>query len=1015
MILCELCGKIFAHKQSLNRHRRNHNEKSVKNIVPKSSPHKKTKRVSKKQLNEFSQIENFIKKFDGVSIYEAAFRKKIIAFKINVKQDITSENAIQTYLTNLEGTILELLLYELEIHGAVKFQLVVDLQYEKVENNESVETNFYVVTKFTGFYAGSKSEFGEILNIQIKDCVKKADEFQRHSSGWVFKSIQSVVIKIAKYNAIRASSYIETPSDIARKKAIVNIKNVDQMCFLYCILAHHFKLKRNTRNLDRVSKYNQHEKICQDLNIDVSSLKYPVKIDEIRKFELKNANISINVFGLKKSIKKFPRKKMKRKKSVIHKIVGPFHHTKERKQVHINLLLLEEDGNFHYCLITNFSRLVSSQMSKNEHKKYFCDGCITPYTSISSLEEHQKNGCFKALIKLPIKKPFIEFEAYEKTMIHPFICVADFECILQPISETIGCKTTALQLHVPCSFAFKIITTVPLKDDHLKAMRIYSGTDCAAKFLEMLRNDCVHIFENYYKQIVPLQMSERQEKVFKYSEHCHICKKEFDFSSLDEKDRKVRDHDHITGAFRGASHSKCNLRYQLKKFLPVFLHNLSRYDASLFINEMSRYEDDAIKVIGLTHENYISFSQSFQVNKEEEQYRKEQPEYKKIKFEIRFVDSFRFLTSSIDKIVKTIPKENLINTRNEFKDDKSFDLMSQKGHVCFDYIDSFEKLYERQLPGIEEFKSLLTGSNISEETYKHVQEVYTHFKCEKILDYLMIYLKSDITLLCDIISNFRSLILNEYGLDIAHFYTLPGLSWQSMLKFSREKIGLITDMDQLVMVNNGIRGGIVQSVLKYCESNNKYMGDLYDEKIEDSYLLYLDKNNLYGEALSSSLPLRNFQWMDLDAMKDFNVMNIPDDGNVGFICDVDLEYPSALHEVIFIISNILQFHLIFSNLKQDHNDLPWCPETRRMADGISRLVLTLEAKKNYVVHYRMLKGCLRNGLKLVKINRILQFDQKPFIKGFIDKNTFLRTKAVSDFEKNTWKLYNNAVYGTFAY
>lgn len=169
--------------------------------------------------------------------------------------------------------------------------------------------------------------------------------------------------------------------------------------------------------------------------------------------------------------------------------------------------------------------------------------------------------------------------------------------------------------------------------------------------------------------------------------------------------------------------------------------------------------------------------------------------------------------------------------------------------------------------------------------------------------------------------------------------------------------------------------------------------DNYDAQKESSYIMYVDCNNLYGYSMMQHLPISGFQWCE----KTFNtedILNIPDDADTGYILEVDMEYPESLHDL--------------------HNDYPFCPETKQAPNtttSIKKLLLTLEDKKNYVIHYRMLKLALQHGLVLKKVHRVLQFDQSPWLKDYIMLNTEMRAKATNDFEKELYKLMNNAIFG----
>ena len=245
-------------------------------------------------------------------------------------------------------------------------------------------------------------------------------------------------------------------------------------------------------------------------------------------------------------------------------------------------------------------------------------------------------------------------------------------------------------------------------------------------------------------------------------------------------------------------------------------------------------------------------------------------------------------------------------------------------------------------------------------------------------------------LLADIFENFRQSRLKNYELDPAHFVSLPGLAWQACLKKTNVELELLTDYDMLLMVEEGIRRGICHAIQRYAKANNKYMND-YDKKKKPSYIQYLDANNLYGKAMTEKLPVRGFKWMDdiskidEDFVKDYNKND-----NNGYILGVDIDYPSKL--------------------QNRHGDLPFLPE-RMIINNSKKLICNLNDKKNYIVHINVLKQALDHGLKLRKVHRVIEFEQEAWLKEYIDVNTVLRKKATNDFEKDFFKLMNNAVFG----
>ena len=374
---------------------------------------------------------------------------------------------------------------------------------------------------------------------------------------------------------------------------------------------------------------------------------------------------------------------------------------------------------------------------------------------------------------------------------------------------------------------------------------------------------------------------------------------------------------------------------------------------------------------------------------------------------LTFLDSFQFMSSSLERLVGNIPRESLKYTSQKFKG-KKLDLMAKKGVYPYYYMDSFNKFNEK-LPPKEEFYSILNNENISDEDYQHAQHVWNTFSLKNMGDYHNLYLTSDVLLLADVFENFRKTCLEYYKLDPCHYFTSPGLSWDAMLKMTNIKLELMTDIDIFQFIEKGLRGGISYIANRYGKANNKYMKE-YDDKAPSKYIMYLDANNLYGWAMSQYLPTGGFRWMTQKQIDNINLAKYKEDSNKGFIAEVDLEYPKELHNL--------------------HNDYPLAPEKvkvtkdmlsdycQNIADKynistglVHKLIPTLGNKEKYVLHYRNLQLYINLGLKVTKVHQVLEFNQSPWLKQYIDFNTEKRKNAKNAFEKDFFKLMNNSVFG----
>ena len=893
-------------------------------------------------------------------------------------------------LNELINFLYPKLLYIASQHNNYKISMDIEATFSS-QNLKVDEQNFIIYSRRYARYEQNKKQ--RILS----DLYENIDNKDTEGSGWKITFINKVFLNVTKIVHLKGSSYVELPKWIKNKKAIVNIQNKDQYCFLYSVLANLYPANDH-KNLP--SKYKEYFN-----KIDYSMLEFPVKIDSsIEKFEEAN-NLSINIYTLENNlivpirissnvdkhytdiyseIQKFNVTNdatIREKLNHINDIIS--HHTK-----FINLFLYEK----HYTLITSLSALLSNQLSTFRGKHYICHRCLSHCQSPVKFFHHLRfcigNKASQALITLPkpnTPEATLKFTNFKAKIQVPFSVYYDFECMFQPISSTdkeiLNNHTNAIR-HQPIAAGYAVVSRLP----NVKTInKVVYGTNAPYQFVDSLIKTLVTsensvyktYFKNNYRFKVPKPPYPESE-----AKTCHICE-----SSFNPNDTKVIDHCHFTGNFRGYAHKDCNLNFKTPDFIPIFAHNSSRYDSHLFIKELCNYPGVTVKFLPSNEETTISFSAFIDCY----QYMDKNTNETKTKtVELRFLDSYRFIASSLDKLTKNLKEHKYLSTL-------PFDttLLTRKGIYPYEYMNSLEKFSEDRLPSIDSFYSNLRNETVSQDDYDYAQKVWKELNIQNLLQYTLIYLQTDVLHLADIFETFRDTCLTNYNLDPCHFYTSPNLSWNAMLYSTRVKLDLLTEQDKLEFFESQVRGGISTVFHRHAEANNQYLSN-FDESKPKSFIAYLDANNLYGWAMSQKLPTGNFKWLNEDQLElkykqltiDPSSYNL--DSNTGIVYEVDIEYPLALHDI--------------------HSDYPFLAEKMKV-EKTAKLIPNLYNKSFYILNERNLVQAIQHGLKLTRIHRAISYDQSNWLQAYINKNTELRKKSTNDFEKDFFKLMNNSVFG----
>ena len=475
------------------------------------------------------------------------------------------------------------------------------------------------------------------LSLSRQEILNVIDKWVSEGSGWVIDRIDSHYINVTTYTPLHGSSYIELPIELRNpKKGLINIKNKDDECFRWCHIRH---LNPKEKDPQRIKK--EDKKRVNELNY--VGIEFPVSQKHYNKIERQN-DIRINVFGYEKG-QPFP-----------------IHISKEIFEDQMNLLLITEDEKKHYVLIKDFNAFMYSP-TKHKERKHFCMYCLQCFSSEGILANHV-NNCLTVngvqAINMPKQGENIpKFNNFHKQLPVPFVIYADFEAITRKVQ---GCKqgeeieneknkrsyTEAYQTHEDCGYGYKLVCCY--RERYSKPIQTYRGENAVYKFMEKMLEEveyCKAVVKECFNK--PLVMTEDDEQHFRTMDRCHICGNKYT-----DKDVRVRDHCHITGKFRGSAHQECNLKLRIKPEdikIPVIFHNLRGYDSHFimqqigeiakkhaYTNKKGEKQDLNINAIPNNMEKYMAFT---------------------LGNHLTFIDSFQFMSSSLDKLVSSLPKEVL--------------------------------------------------------------------------------------------------------------------------------------------------------------------------------------------------------------------------------------------------------------------------------------------------------------------------------------------------------------------
>ena len=780
--------------------------------------------------------------------------------------------------------------------------------------------------------------------------------------------------KIIKENV----NNLKLPEGLKNKKAVVNVLDQTDDSFKYALLSVlHYKEMGDHERREALT----YEKLIDRYNWE--SVKFPMTKAQLTAFERDNPGIYIHLMEWTKE------------NSVIQLRAAPKPKKAPCDSRYVSLLCFKKNKTeeYHYVGVTSIDRLLNTKNGEENYHKNYCLRCLKPFFSKKSLEEHFIHCEEEVTLKMP-KKNMIKFENYKKMERLPYCVYIDSECILKKDSSN-----SNIVHHVPIAIGVLLVAHSELENPLDIPYKAFDGLDCVHNALKYIEDISKQVFEwnqLYFNRT--LEMTYDDEKDFRLALNCYLCKEKFN-----DQRTKVREHDHLNGKFRGAACVDCNSKLKVRKnVLPVICHNFKNYDSHLLCeNGLGKMKDWKLNIIPNSSEKYVAIMASYPICTRNE---------KTVYMNIEFKDSCLFLQESLESLAKNLQDCQLVNAKKCLPENACLDLVSAKGIFPYEFLDCIEKLDEKELPPREMFYDNLNKEECSERDYSRAVDSWKIFGCETLKDYMLSYMSLDIHLLADVFEAFRKMVFFQDKLEALHYFTLPGITWDSAFLSTNTAVEAIQENEMYEFISSGIRGGMVVTNSHIAQGNSKYLPDQHDPSKEQVEILYLDQNNLYGASLSMKLPKNNFKWLTSEECETLrkNIVSMDLDGDEGYLLECDLIYPENIHEAT--------------------KDLPFAPERLKIDKSnfttfmhqqiqneryvqTKKLTLNQWDKEGYVIHAKLLQFFMKHGMQISRIKRGLKFYQEAYFEPYISFNSKHRKNASNTFEKNYFKLKNNSLFG----
>ena len=808
---------------------------------------------------------------------------------------------------------------------------------------------------------------------------ESTERIQVSPSGFVDFGIEYEKLNIVKIQNVFANGYIELPTRIIHTKSCINIKNNDDKCFLYCHLLHERYRLNNFKKIQGAERlHGKKAFIYKDemINLTYEDVDFPIPFNTfytVKKIEEQN-KIKINIFEYIEG----------KKNDIV-----PIYHSKKEYENCMNLLVIcdKTKKKYHYVYIKNLNGLLKSNFKRLGK---FCEICFRNFSTQKAFDSINHKCKYKfnndelphnmaivnnKLVKCSIDmylKPF----SLKHTIYLPFVMYTDFESILKKSEDE---KYPDKREHELSSYCYNLVCRERPVFNRFKIYRGNANETVIDNFLNEVKNVLDHIKECKKKFYALPLLTDEQLKRHKKLKKCEFCNVKFN-----KEIKRIQHHNHISGNYIATVCQSCNSKVRTVTTLYIVFHYLKGYDIHYIISKLNdHFKDSNINLLG--HNSSSIFHVGIQNN-------------------IKIIDSHEYIKGSLKTLSENLRDKDIIYTR---------DLVNKYGHEFitkdifpFRYIDDFDKYNKNTFLNIEYFDS------IDKETYEKYRKFY-YSNFNTLGEYSDYYLEKDVRLLSDIMEKYRMLFMEEkYGTEIFSHYSINSLTWEVMKKWCPVQIKILDKYKIYKAFEMMARGGLCDISSRYAFANNKYMRN-YDPSIESSYIMHFDINSMYGHVMRTyPMPYDEFSFLTNEEIKHFNLSDHDINSEYGYILNVDIsEIDIKYHDYYNDLPLFpIKYKIIKRNLSDYQKQI--LKDSDKPFISTEKLLLNLNEKKNYTLHYLTLQFYLKfPGFKIKDINYIIKFKQAKYMKDYIEYNHKNRIEATNENDKLIFKLMINSVFG----